>query len=338
MVEVQQSAASLQLDQLPNSTVANINAVPTGVDTTRSDILFHNILPPEDKGKQKNDPQNPITRGNVQVMLVSLMPNSDISGATARDLQQFLTTPQGQDVFEYEAAAYRILHNMQQRNPQGIATYLPVIDHIGREIFGQRWNALLKVRRQARVQPLEQGNEMQTSAENQELESSASGRFPSRFISILDNDVELLREEGGTVNKDTVPIRTERCSVGLYDVALGNSRGKERFNKPSQDSVAVAEIMINEKKALFVICADGMGGYAGGQEASLMVLTETINQLQTLVSEKVDAATIPDLLKTAIESANRILCEKNKEIKKTIPDFNSGSTFVGALVLVNNRK
>ena len=87
-----------------------------------------------------------------------------------------------------------------------------------------------------------------------------------------------------------------------------------KVREMNQDSYYISS---NEDPVKLYIVADGMGGYKGGEVASKLAIESAQKYILNNFSEiKKEKENILELIKSAIEYANRVVYEKSKEVEE----------------------
>jgi serine/threonine protein phosphatase PrpC len=117
-------------------------------------------------------------------------------------------------------------------------------------------------------------------------------------------------------------------------IGTGLDPGIKRKHKPNEDHLlAIQGTLASDIRAqpfgLFVI-ADGIGGHANGQEASRLAIQHIRDVvIPALLSDvKIDEELSAELLKDAVQEANRAVCEYNHMYKT-----DTGTTVTAALIV-----
>ena len=117
-------------------------------------------------------------------------------------------------------------------------------------------------------------------------------------------------------------------------IGTGLDPGIKRKHKPNEDHLlAIQGTLASDIRAqpfgLFVI-ADGMGGHANGHEASRLAIQHIRDVvIPALLSDvKIDEELSAELLKDAVQEANRAVCEYNHMYKT-----DTGTTVTAALIV-----
>ena len=106
--------------------------------------------------------------------------------------------------------------------------------------------------------------------------------------------------------------------------------GKAR--EMNQDSYYVSDLEKDELK--LYILADGMGGYKGGEIASMLAVTNAKNYINNNFKKvKKDRESILNLIRDAVEYANMIVYEKSKED----PELHDMGTTLDVCLIYNNK-
>ena len=124
--------------------------------------------------------------------------------------------------------------------------------------------------------------------------------------------------------------------VGLASMVQIRAAGLTNVGKVrelNEDSVLTLEYrrdsLIEAARGLLYVIADGMGGAAAGEMASALAVGTIRDQVESGL-DKTDAAGLPNLLREALEAANR----KIIEYQNAHPEARGmGSTAVGALIV-----
>jgi len=108
--------------------------------------------------------------------------------------------------------------------------------------------------------------------------------------------------------------------------------GIERKLRPNEDTLSVTRHVIpfaSPKPFVLLIVADGMGGQGHGQEASRLAvqsLTESVSG--SLCSKQATSQTFLSVLKAGVQSANRVVYQRNREQRTEM-----GTTMTAALIV-----
>ncbi len=109
--------------------------------------------------------------------------------------------------------------------------------------------------------------------------------------------------------------------------------GKKRQGKPNEDCVFVSQGIVAPAQVpfgLFVV-ADGMGGHANGQEASLLAIETTVDELLPRVRKgQTDGDSWGELLRHAVEQANLAVYQRSRQKQADM-----GTTLTAALIVGN---
>jgi len=121
------------------------------------------------------------------------------------------------------------------------------------------------------------------------------------------------------------------------DIGVGWDVGTKRKNKPNEDSlIALQGTCIYNGQlltfGLFVI-ADGMGGYAHGQDASYLAIQTMVQSVLPNVagSEEMTDDIIAEVLIESVEQANQAVLLRSKQVQTDM-----GATITAALVIDTN--
>ncbi|GAC1647531.1 MAG: hypothetical protein NVS4B12_15350 [Ktedonobacteraceae bacterium] len=139
--------------------------------------------------------------------------------------------------------------------------------------------------------------------------------------------VNMEKTESNTVSREA------HYHVGLM-VAAKSDPGIKRKYKPNEDSLFAAQgvRVINSKPlrlGLFVV-ADGMGGFANGQDASCRAIQILVDFIlpRLMKGSELHDEDLSRLLTEGIQCANQALCQKNMELHA-----NMGTTVTAALIV-----
>ena len=110
-----------------------------------------------------------------------------------------------------------------------------------------------------------------------------------------------------------------------FEVVTLSDVGLKRSGSPNQDSVGTVLPRLMQKRPPLLIVADGMGGYAGGAQASSLVI-EAFKRVYLSHDHAVDSVPV---LEEAVIASHTDICQAAKEK----PDLDSMGSTVVALVL-----
>ncbi len=132
-----------------------------------------------------------------------------------------------------------------------------------------------------------------------------------------------------------IPFQPWQRQLTLHlDIGVGWDVGIKRKNKPNEDSLVALQgtCIYNDRLlpfGLFVV-ADGMGGYAHGQDASYLSIQTVLQSVLPHVagSEEMTDDNIAEVLIEGVELANQAVLQRSKEVKTDM-----GATITAALVM-----
>jgi len=132
-----------------------------------------------------------------------------------------------------------------------------------------------------------------------------------------------------------IPFQPWQRQLILHlDIGVGWDVGIKRKNKPNEDSLVALQgtCIYNDQLlpfGLFVV-ADGMGGYAHGQDASYLSIQTVLRSVLPNVagSEEMTDDNIAEVLIEGVELANQAVLQRSKEVKTDM-----GATITAALVM-----
>jgi serine/threonine protein phosphatase PrpC len=143
-------------------------------------------------------------------------------------------------------------------------------------------------------------------------------------ITSLYEDLQLLGD-----TKDVVGVRQKEITLRI-GTAL--DPGIERKLQPNEDTLSVTRDVIHSapsKPFALLTIADGMGGQGHGQEASRLAvqsLTEFV--CCSLCSKQATSQTLLSLLEEGVQSANRVVYQRNREQRTRM-----GTTMTASLIV-----
>jgi|WetSurMetagenome_2_1015567.scaffolds.fasta_scaffold102375_2 PPM family protein phosphatase len=112
----------------------------------------------------------------------------------------------------------------------------------------------------------------------------------------------------------------------MYDIGLATDVGIKRRGKENQDSIKVILPTLFNRRPPLLIVADGMGGYAGGEIASRLVI-DTLSH--HYLKSNMNRSSYLDVLYEAILAAHEGVRKKSKEDERFAQ---MGSTVVAAVI------
>jgi serine/threonine protein phosphatase PrpC len=92
--------------------------------------------------------------------------------------------------------------------------------------------------------------------------------------------------------------------------------GIKRRQEPNEDTISVTHGVIpalSSKAFVLLMVADGMGGQEDGQEASRLAVQSLCDDLSSSLRSAVAPQALQPLLKAGVQSANRVLYQRNQE-------------------------